>query len=334
MLIRRLIYIVALFMCIGMISCVHEYPEEVASRQVALTISHDTVWTYADIVGKSFATRANDPQSSQRYVIAVYSAGDNSHPVKTYTMYRDDPMRSQFTTTIDAPTGDCELRVWSDNSTAEAPYYDVMDFTAITYAPGYIGGDREKDAFQGYCPVSIPAGIVDSVPVNANITLRRPLAAYVFISNDLSEFINMEMQRRSDDLESGGITNIDASYLSGCVAKVYYTGYLPSVYNHFSDKPVDAVTGVTYTCGIEMTAEGDAMICFDQLFISGSESGVSVAFEIFDPSGVLVSYVPTINVPVARGRYTIVRGAFLTSKSHGGVGVNPRFDGQYNIEIN
>jgi len=291
-------------------------------------------WTYKDIVTESRATHAGDPQSTQRYIIAVYRANDNNLPARTYTIYRNDPTRSQFTTTIHAPTGDCELRIWSDNSTAETYYYDVTDFKAITYAPRYTGSDRGKNAFQGYCPVSVPAGVVDNVPVNASVTLHSPLTAYAFISNDISEFLKTEMQRRNGVTKSGETIHPEASHLADYVARVSYTGYLPSVYNHFSDKPVDAATGVTYTCGLEMTTDGDALICFDQFFINGSESGVSVAFEIFDPTGTLVASVPAINIPVARSRCTIVRGAFLTSKAQGGVGVNPIFDGQYNIRIN
>ena len=34
-----------------------------------------------------------------------------------------------------------------------------------------------------------------------------------------------------------------------------------------------------------------------------------------------------------RGRNTIVRGRFLTSQATGGVGIDPGFNGEYNIEL-
>ena len=51
------------------------------------------------------------------------------------------------------------------------------------------------------------------------------------------------------------------------------------------------------------------------------------------PDGELIGSTSTINVPTMRGRNTIVRGRFLTSQATGGVGIDPGFDGEYNIEL-
>ena len=67
--------------------------------------------------------------------------------------------------------------------------------------------------------------------------------------------------------------------------------------------------------------------------VNGHESSVAVCMEVYDPDGELIGSTSTISVPTMRGRNTIVRGRFLTSQATGGVGIDPGFDGEYNIEL-
>lgn len=67
--------------------------------------------------------------------------------------------------------------------------------------------------------------------------------------------------------------------------------------------------------------------------VNGHESSVAVAMELYDPKGDLIGRTNTVNVPTKRGQNTIVRGKFLTSQTSGGVGINPDYNGDFNIEL-
>ncbi|WP_353937103.1 DUF6562 domain-containing protein [uncultured Muribaculum sp.] len=54
---------------------------------------------------------------------------------------------------------------------------------------------------------------------------------------------------------------------------------------------------------------------------------------MYDPDGALIGRVSPVDVSTKRSRNTVVKGRFLTSKATGGVGINPGFDGEFNIEI-
>lgn len=58
-----------------------------------------------------------------------------------------------------------------------------------------------------------------------------------------------------------------------------------------------------------------------------------MAVEVYDKDGELLSSTNTVEVPLVRSKLTIVRGNFLTSKATGSVGINPDYNGDFNIEI-
>lgn len=75
------------------------------------------------------------------------------------------------------------------------------------------------------------------------------------------------------------------------------------------------------------------LIGFDYFFINGEESSTTVSLEIYDLQNELIASTPPIAFRVQRNCATIIRGKFLTSKASGGVGINPEFDGAFNIHL-
>ena len=69
------------------------------------------------------------------------------------------------------------------------------------------------------------------------------------------------------------------------------------------------------------------------MFVNGTESTVQVALDVRDAAGEVIASIPPIDVPLTRSRYTTVRGPFLTTEATGGVGIDPGFDGEWNVEI-
>lgn len=91
--------------------------------------------------------------------------------------------------------------------------------------------------------------------------------------------------------------------------------------------------GVAYEGPINITDSGDAILAFDTVLINGDESTLTLAIEVFDEKGELLSAMGGIVFPTKRNRATIVTAAFLTTKAQGGVNINTAFDNDFNIKI-
>ncbi|WP_343028966.1 DUF6562 domain-containing protein, partial [Bacteroides xylanisolvens] len=105
-------------------------------------------------------------------------------------------------------------------------------------------------------------------------------------------------------------------------------------YNMFTNRPADAWTGISFEGRPAPIDEHEVDLGFDYVFVNGTETHISVALEMYDRQGELVSSTRTIDVPIVRNKLTIVRGKFLTSKvTTGNMGINPDYEDDYNIEI-
>ncbi len=338
----RLLSSLVLFVgAICLSSCVHEWPEPLETRSVTLTVHHTLPWEYRDFntgIGLTRTEESNDPNLCVRYIYRVYPAGTNQIPVSETVEYRSDLTLADFTTTLAVPAGDYDIWVWTDfveKDTETGLYYDASSFRAITYKYPYQGDTMRKDAFAGKTEVNVPASIDEVVSIDAEVTVERPLTGYVFISGDLTEFVRGEIARRKIyDAEIDTELQIPTFDFSEYKVKVSYTGYLPCEYDMFKGKPVDSATGVSYMADIRAISETKAAIGFDLFFINGKESSVRVALDIYGPDGERIAGTQNIDIPVNLSTITLVRGNFLTTKASGGVGIDPGFEGEFNIPIN
>ena len=166
--------------------------------------------------------------------------------------------------------------------------------------------------------------------MDALIELVRPIANYTFVSTDLDEFLDTEMGRTG---RNGAESPQQAPPLSDYTVRVVYTKYMPSSFNAHTGKPVDSRTGVEYHSLISVLDDKKAQLAFDHVFTNGSDTSVAVAMEVLHSDGTVVARMPQFDVPLRRSHHTVVTGKFLTTKSGGDLGVNPDFEGEFNIEI-
>ena len=144
-------------------------------------------------------------------------------------------------------------------------------------------------------------------------------AKFEFITTDLQEFLTEEENRaegRADgepkadsDAKDTDIKTVDLNQYN---IRFYYSGFMPCVYNLFSDKPIDSRTGVWFDSKISPTEQGEASLGFDYVMVNGVESFVSVIVCVYDTQGNLMVTSDAIKVPTKRNYHTIVRGKFLT----------------------
>lgn len=319
-------------------SCVHEFPEPENPRTIVLKIHHDLEWDLLHYLSPVSKSRVGVNKVQTRYVYRIYRVGEFSH-FKEVIHYNDDILRTDFIDTLQLVPGKYDVRVWSDYCDMDGTplYFDATDFKGIIYAGEYGGNDTYKDAFEATINLECPSPTQLDVKEVYEITMKRPLTSHAFIATDLLEFIRAEAQRRGLKLESlpKGSFHVE-DYIpdfSGYTVKFTYPAYLPSVYSHFSGKPIDSSVGITFTAPITQLNEKEAMLGFDYFFINGTESQITVMLSIYDAKGDYVAGTNSFNIPVKRSRCTVVRGEFLTSKSTDGVGIDPTFNGDINIKI-
>ena len=333
----RLLAVIAVAMGLG--SCVHQFPEQEDNEfEVVLSVVQELDWLPDFVMD---ITRADAAGYNIRYDFRVYPKGNTTYPVKEFTIYKEDLTRQDYVTTLKLMPGDYDLWCWSDYAYAasgEAVYYDDADFSGITYIKPYEGDTDMRDAFRGKTSFTVEdPGMMEPVPVGAEIVLTRPLARYKFIAEDLADFIDRETTRGKWSIDASDFVLTDGgprwARLNDYTVKVVYPLYMPSVFDNFKNNPIDSWTGVSFDCVMEQLSDTEARLAMDYTYVNGQESSIQVQLEIYDPDGLLIARTATITVPTERDRTTIVRGKFLTTLRNDGVGIDPDFDGDFNIEL-
>lgn len=343
--------------------CVHEFPDEEtpggdgkSAVRLDLRLLAGEMPLYKTItVGgdASDATRAASESPRMRYIVEVYDTDGLPGANRGHGLQTRAPIeRISFTVPADEVTtdryvdlrlepGDYTFYAWSDyidGDGREGLFYnatDLADITVVAAADGSHPGSTDlRQAFLGHTEAAVPesAPVPDiatgQVPTTEiTVEMSRPLAKFVFISTDLDEFINSRRQ-------AAGHSSDRAPQLSDYSVKVIYSGYMPVAFDAFIDRPFDARLGQWFMSRPQIIDSTQAMLGFDFMFVNGAEAGVQLALEIYDTAtGEKIGSTGTITAPLLRGRTTEIRGRFLSSQAESGVGVNPDFDGDYNIEI-
>lgn len=77
---------------------------------------------------------------------------------------------------------------------SDTPFYFTDNFVEMTLQGEHHGNTDLRDAFRGSADISLAASIAVHTPDTVDVTMQRPLAKYEFISTDLKEFIDKEVQ--------------------------------------------------------------------------------------------------------------------------------------------
>ena len=114
-----------------------------------------------------------------------------------------------------------------------------------------------------------------------------------------------------------------------------YNGYLPTGFNVLTQKLNDSQTGYHFdSTPTWIKGTPDARMGFDYIFVNGEQSSVTVSVEIVSKKdGTVVNRADGIVVPTYRGKETVVRDKFFTRDYAPGIGINPEFEGEFNIYV-
>jgi len=345
---RRLFPAACMVAALQLVSCdrlVHEYPDDsLVPVQIQLELKYDTARPlYGEVTytTRSEEMKAGTRAGSPRYIINVYRSDDGQtfgrdvYRQQILTGYPGDGTGLDRTVTLSIEPGTYRFMVWTDYGM----HYDASDFGNICFSGDYEGNTELRDAFCGTADATIEplegAGRMVSAVSSRTVTVQseRPLAKFNFITTDLDGFltkVRSMIDTKDADAADGDSRSVDLSDFS---VKFRYTGFCPVSFNMFSDNPSDASGGITFNGYIRSISEAEAELGFDYVFVNGHESSIPVMLEVYSGAGVLMASTRTEEVPIVRSRLTTVRGEFLSSVASGAVGIDPDYDGEYNMEI-
>lgn len=327
----------ALFALFMATSCVNEWPHpEDRTYDVKLLVRSHTDWlpNYEMTYGRADGYEV-------LYQFRIYPAGNISSPIKEFNIYSRDLQRSDFTVDLSLNPGSYDVYVWSDicnSANNKSLFYDSSDFAAITYLKPYEGDSDYKDAFRGKKSFTIENSMYLHPTATEVIELERPLARYIFVATDLADFIDEEQTRgrmrsvasRDGDLQAY-LDDLD-DVLGDYTVKVNYPLYMPSVFDNFTNKPIDSWTGISFEGNFYIYDENQAQIGMDYVMVNEAESYVQVSLDLYDSTDNRIGGTSMMTLPLLRDRTTIVYGRFLTSDENAGVSIDPNFKGAFNIE--
>ncbi len=346
---KRSLYLI-IYMSLLLTGCnVHEWPKLPESVKVHLRLKYEMDWTSKEYTygsrSSSDASKAAINNGFIRYIVRAYPLESGNRAAENYTHEFKftralDSEGYDHEMTLDITSGEYKITVWSDLTKYQfdAYYYDATDFTGITLQ-NHQANTNYRDAFRGINDMMIKADYVEKKPDTLTIQMQRPMGKFEFITNDVEKFVQKEAARVASKSQTNG-NNSDTKAADDPASRVnleeyrilfYYVGFMPDVFNVFTDKPVDASTGVIYESSITKLNENEASLGFDHVFVNGVESSVTLQIGIFDKEGTRLNMSEPIEVPIKRNQHTIMRGMFLMSETFSGVSIDPRFDGDYNL---
>lgn len=322
---RKFITILSFVLCcVFMPSCdVHEFPDPGPKIiSFVMNLEYDTELPLYKVVeyGDVARTRAEAAQEQYdiRYIVKAFDAEDENsrEALHSFVFTKDDISELGNSLTLDIPEGRYRFIIWTDyvlQGTEDDLYYKTDLFEEITFTEGEHAGSTDmRDAFKGTVTAD-----VSEASAETSVQMNRPLAKFNFVSTDLDLFLD-----RTNSVS-----------LDGYSVVFRYNGFMPSVYNLHTVKPTDASTGVFFRSDLKALADGQAELGFDYVFTNGNETTVSVAVEVYDVDGKMLSSYKPVDVPLIRSHLTTVKAAFLTSEAGGGVSILPDYDGEHNIII-
>ena len=330
-------------------SCdVHQWPETPELVKCHLRLNYQTQMTEWEhlydgstvIEQGSGNTYDNSREYGKiRYIIRTYPVSEKQRTLSDYTQEfeftRDITKGYDHQVTLDILPGNYNIMVWSDLVQKEGDdhFHDAGNFAEIRLQGEHKGNNDYRDAFRGTGNITLEASIKEQKTDTLEITMQRPLAKFEFITNDLKEFLDKEIEYLKQEASTRGEnapTRVDTDKYK---VVFYYSGYMPNAYNMNTDKPVDSATGVMFESKLGILNDNEASLGFDYVFVNGKEAGVSVQIGLYDRENRQIALSDPIDVSLRRSHHTILRGSFLMQQATGGIVINPEFDGNHNIVI-
>lgn len=347
---RKLLYLI-IYLSFLLPSCdVHEFPEEVLLTKEYFTISFDfdTDMQEQDYFYDSRSVGiVSDYKMRYTLMAFPYEGSRNSDGGRSvsraamwsYSFTREVELNDyDCSIDIQIPKGEYTMMVWADfvkKGVNGHYFYNPDNFSEIVLYGEHKANTDLRDAFRGSKAVEVYEIKPNEEAPDIIIPMERPLAKFTVVTTDLREFFEREEEALRREAEARGEQDEGSRgvKLDDYQVVFYYSGFMPCAYSMFTDRPIDSKTGVKFYSKLEQISDDEARMGFDFVMVNGKDASVMVTMGLLDAEGNPVSSSDEINVPLKRSMNTTVRGRFLMQEAGGGIGIDPSFEGDYNIEI-
>ena len=282
--------------------------------------------TYPDYPGATSKYDNTRPEGVMDVHVKAYEASNSGRTVKELNFSIDLTGNSYDTSFLIELPKDTKYRlaVWSHlrPHSEASPFYDISDFQKISIiGSNYDGNTDYGDGFSG--DIRLDTYGEASEPYKINMT--RPMGKFEMVTIDLSEFLDRETTRRNLSTRASA----DEYYVV-----ISFPYYYPDSYSLLDDRLENSVSGVSFQTKMTVTGTSEASLGFEYVMLNAvSDGAVQARVDIYDPDFAHVAGSTNLTIPMRRDTHTLLRGKFLSQENNGGVGIDPDFDGDFNITM-
>lgn len=339
---RRLILLVIATLSAAWACDVHEFPTGDNDATITVKLKYDEsmdVFRRVELESKSIADElAGGAPYQMRTVVKLYQEEPGglyaTEPFWSETFLGGDlsTMESTFSLTLEPIN--FKALVWTDFvRTDDGPdFFSIEDFPEVKMVNNQTGGTDLKSSFTAMEVIQLDTVVTSGTNILHEVPMTRPSAKIRFLATDVDDYITKINLRGTlkDPAEvppSPRDVNIDEYTL-----RVTYQGFIPDAWNVRECNASDANTGHSFSSTATILEDNTIYLGCDYI-ITDKETSVDMLVEIFDDQGVLVTRIPNLNIPIAKGKITNVIGRFLTHGISGAVVIDNQYDGEYNIYL-
>lgn len=327
---RKILHLMICILLFVLTSCdVHEWPETPKYVKLHLRLTYETditIWNHLydgeQVIDQGFGeTYDNQLESGKiRYIVRTYPISEKQRTMQDYTqefVFTKDVVEGyDHEVTLDVLPGNYNVMVWSDlvETSGDTPFYNADSFVEILLQGDQTGNINHRDAFCGKDNIMLSAKSGAQLSKTINIRMKRPLAKFEIVANDLKEFTDMKGRD-----------------LSQYKAKIQYVGFVPNAYSLFTERPVASSTGKMFESSLTKLTDAEVSMGFDYVFVSEKGTTVTVRIGIYDKKDQPISFSNPMTIPIMPDHHTRLAGKFLMLKTSNGVDIDPNWSGDYNI---
>lgn len=345
-------------------SCVHQWPVAVPA-DVVVTLKFDSELPYyRTLIFPNETKSSSGPDADYlsllgqdfsdyegydiRYTIEAYlrlGNGDFSRDAsRRWVFIEDDASKvDDYTVTLSIDEGEYEFRVWADyveQGSTEDLFYKTTnwkDGIKINHDRGHHGNNDWRDAYSGKQVIDVVRYGKDYEPSNGVVMMARPLGKYIFVTNDLEDFVTKVLRTKAEEAEKVGATKVPEFNIDDYTLTIAYTGFMPSSYSMVTDRANDSEVNVRFTSKLKQVDKNTAIMGFDYVLAnpsSATQTNVIMGIELKDRDGTVLASHNQVRVPLNRSQFTVIEGRFLMQESSGGITLNPDFEGEFIVPVN
>lgn len=304
-------------------SCILEYPDgdgvDPTSISVGITFATSPLVEENPLSKNTLESRT----SVYRFKAVFYEDDFDGKPLFERVVYAESVSGSVATVRLDEKLHalNYKISLWVEevlSVESKSPIYNSDDLKAITFRDGYVGGDPLKLCFSGVYTLDLREYADRKfATIDKDFVADMPVATVRIVSTDFHEF-----------LETNSLENID-----GYTVIWEYSSYVPVGFNVLTQKPNAAEMGQSFT--LTLSGGNDEFIDLgtDYIFVNGGESYVVVNLTILNADGEEINTYQGLELPIRKGKLTVIKGEYLTRSKTTGIGIDAGFDGEFNIEL-